>query len=213
MTVQSSGSPEEMKKTRNQVIAEYRTGEILQAASVLFSQRGFTGTTVEDIARASGMAKGTVYLYFSSKEEIFQSAFKRNITELKTRSLAALGQTSTIAERILAFLRAKVGYFEEHRSFFVVYISEILPGSQGGACLQEVIAEARREQVERLADILNQAVATGEVRPVRAREVASAIFDLTRSVVVQRMSGCTDVTPEDDVSLIFDLIWKGLAPS
>jgi len=52
---------------------EARPGELLQAALTLFVEKGFAATKVEDVARMAGVSKGTLFLYFSSKEEIVQS--------------------------------------------------------------------------------------------------------------------------------------------
>ncbi len=52
--------------------SEARPGEILDAALGLFVDRGFSATKIEDIAEGAGVSKGTVYLYFKSKEDIFK---------------------------------------------------------------------------------------------------------------------------------------------
>jgi len=51
-----------------------RPEEIIAAAMKLFVERGFTATRLDDIARSAGVSKGTLYLYFKSKEEIFKTA-------------------------------------------------------------------------------------------------------------------------------------------
>ena len=53
--------------------SQARPGEILEAALSLFVARGFAATKIEDIAEGAGVSKGTVYLYFKSKEDIFRS--------------------------------------------------------------------------------------------------------------------------------------------
>lgn len=53
-----------------------RRQEILEAAERLFNERGFESTTVADIARAAGAAKGTVYLYFPSKEDVLRGLYQ-----------------------------------------------------------------------------------------------------------------------------------------
>ncbi len=58
---------------RRQRRKEDRPGEILEAALVLFAEKGFAATRLDEVARRAGVSKGTVYLYFASKEELFKS--------------------------------------------------------------------------------------------------------------------------------------------
>ena len=66
-------------KTKHDVVSEFRCGEILAAARKVFAVRGFNEATVDEIAAAAGIAKGTVYLYFSSKKDIYLAALKQGI--------------------------------------------------------------------------------------------------------------------------------------
>src|SRR5947209_7814185 len=61
--------------------AEERRRDILDAAMRLFARRGFSETTVQDIAAEAGMATGTVYLYFTSKEDVLQGLHHRFMEE------------------------------------------------------------------------------------------------------------------------------------
>src|ERR1700690_2135267 len=56
---------------------EERAPEILDAALACFSERGFAATRMEDIARRAGISKGTIYLYFESKEAVFKALAQR----------------------------------------------------------------------------------------------------------------------------------------
>jgi AcrR family transcriptional regulator len=56
-----------------------RPEEILDAALVVFTEKGFAGTRLEEVARAAGISKGTLYLYFKSKQEIFEAAIQHTI--------------------------------------------------------------------------------------------------------------------------------------
>lgn len=59
-----------------------RPGELLAAALELFVEKGFAATTVEEVARHAGVSKGTLFLYFTSKEELFKAVVRHNISGL-----------------------------------------------------------------------------------------------------------------------------------
>lgn len=65
-----------------------RSEEILDAARRVFAERGFKGTTIADIAEAAGIALGTIYLYFPSKDDVF-AALNRRFVELITSAITA----------------------------------------------------------------------------------------------------------------------------
>lgn len=59
---------------------EARPEEILDAALALFAEKGFAGTRLEEVARAAGISKGTLYLYFKNKQDIFEAVIHHTIT-------------------------------------------------------------------------------------------------------------------------------------
>jgi AcrR family transcriptional regulator len=73
---------------------EQRRAEILEAALTLFSSKGFHETTMEEVANAAGVAKGTIYLYFQSKEHLLL-ALKRDFMQGLTDAVTAIPSTSS----------------------------------------------------------------------------------------------------------------------
>lgn len=67
-----------------------RPGELLDAALDVFAERGFAGARLEDIAQRAGVTKGTVYLYFASKEELFEAVVRQTLVSSIARGQAAL---------------------------------------------------------------------------------------------------------------------------
>ena len=71
-------------KTKQQVVTEFRRAEILDAARTVFASNGFDTATVDDIALAAGVAKGTIYLYYPSKRDIYWAALMAGVDDLYT---------------------------------------------------------------------------------------------------------------------------------
>src|SRR5690606_28608174 len=76
MSVVASHSP---RWTRRK---EARPGELLEAALELFVERGFASTRLDEVAARAGVSKGTLYLYFASKEDLFKAVVRQNIVPL-----------------------------------------------------------------------------------------------------------------------------------
>ena len=74
----SSADPQHKRERRK----EARPGELLDAALALFVEKGFAATKAEEVAARAGVSKGTLFLYFQSKEDLFKAVIRKNITHL-----------------------------------------------------------------------------------------------------------------------------------
>jgi AcrR family transcriptional regulator len=87
---------------------EARPAEIVAAALQLFSDRGFAATRLEDVATVAGVSKGTVYLYFESKEQLFEAVVREAVTPNIARAEALVdafeGPTPDLLRALFAFL-------------------------------------------------------------------------------------------------------------
>ncbi len=80
---------------------EARPAEIVDAALSLFVERGFSATRLDDVAERAGVSKGTVYLYFDSKEALLAEAVGRNIGPLLAEFSQAIGDPGISASSLI----------------------------------------------------------------------------------------------------------------
>ena len=91
------------KRARRQ---EARPGELLEAALALFVDKGFAATRVEEVAARAGVSKGTLFLYFPSKEELFKAVVRENASRhLHDAFREVAGYAGTSAELLHEFIR------------------------------------------------------------------------------------------------------------
>jgi|SRR5579883_3068528 len=198
-------------KTKKDVVTEFRTAGILEAARKVFAEKGFSDATVDDIANAAGVAKGTVYLYYRSKREIYLAALKFGIQQMYSALDEELKRQSTTEGKLRALIAVKLAYFDENRDFFKIYYSEI-----GNWCIHPGAIDSEfktfyLEQSKIIESILKDGVRKKVLRTGRMEQAAFAISDIIRGVVTQRVLGWTKTKIAQDVDFIFDLIWKGIA--
>jgi AcrR family transcriptional regulator len=198
-------------KTKQEVVSEFRCAEILEAARKVFSKNGFIGTTVDDIAGAAGVAKGTVYLYFRSKREIYLAALTQGIARLNEETRQRVAAPDSIQAKIRAFVGTRVRYFEENREFFKIYHSEFGNILVHPAQLHKDFKELYCQQAKMLEGILREAAKQGTIRCARADSTALIIYEMTRGLIVQRLLGWSRADVEGDIEFLFDLIWRGIA--
>src|ERR1044071_6850788 len=91
-------------RTRWQRRKDARPAEILAAALACFKERGFTATRLEDLAAKAGVTKGTIYLYYPSKEELFKAVVRGALVPNIERLEAVLdepGPAAVVLERLI----------------------------------------------------------------------------------------------------------------
>jgi TetR/AcrR family fatty acid metabolism transcriptional regulator len=98
---------------------------ILKAATQIFARNGFFNSQVADIAREAGVAAGTVYLYFRSKDDLLVSLFERTMREAIDEGRAALQDTSDPAERLARIARLHLERLGRDRNLAVVFQVEL----------------------------------------------------------------------------------------
>lgn len=199
-----------MRRTKRDVVTEFRSAQILRAAEEVFAESGYAGATIAEIARVAGVAKGTIYLYFRSKDEIYSATHEHYVAELRAVTEAAVAAAEGFAAKLRAFVESKLRFCTAHRAFFSLYLSQPVPRDVPAELKARLEAHAR-EQVAMLAGAVAAGQATGEARALPADAAARAIFDLTRSVIVQRLRGDSPRPVDEDVELVLDLVWKGIA--
>ncbi len=193
------------------MVTEFRCTEILDAARKVFAEKGFSETTMDQVAERAGIAKGTLYLYFRSKRDMYMAALAQGIRSLNEDSRLKVEAASGVREKLRAFIATRVGYFEQHRDFFLIYHAEIGNLRIQPAPNEGEISELYLEQAQMLEEVLRTAVAAGEIRDLRPDATAFTVCDMTRGVIVQRMLGWSRTELEDDTRNLIELIWRGIA--
>lgn len=199
-----------MGKSKKEVVAEFRTAEILEAARKVFAEKGFHEATVDDIAAAAGVAKGTVYLYYRSKREIYVAALEHGMRALYREIKQAMDAEETIAGKIQAFIAIKMAYFARHHDFFKIYYQEFGNTLIHPAALHKHFKDLYVQQARMLESVFQDASKRKALRNVRPEAAAFAISDLTRGMITQRLLGLSKADVADDITFIFDLVWKGI---
>jgi TetR/AcrR family transcriptional regulator, fatty acid metabolism regulator protein len=111
--------------TKPPLTAAEKRDAILKAATGVFARRGFFQSQVADVARAAGIAAGTVYLYFRSKDELLVSIFERTMRETLAEGEATIGEVKEPRERLRRIARLHLERMGRDRDLAVVFQVEL----------------------------------------------------------------------------------------
>ena len=149
-----------------------RAPEILEAALACFAQKGFAGTRMDDIARKAGITKGTIYLYFDSKESVFKALARASIGEQLAAVRTMVDNFPGSSAELLRLVLTTMGSFV--RTSDRVILPKMLLAEAGN--FPELAKFWREEIIERgitlFGSIIRRGVARGEFRPIAPEHAA-----------------------------------------
>jgi len=188
-------------KSRRQVLTDFRRSEILDAALKLFGKKGFAETRMDDVAEKAKVAKGTLYLYFSSKEEIYEAAVLQAIEEQRERIREALEGVTGTASRLRVLLQIRMSFWETQPNVYRMLVTlgrERSHRKQTHTLLQATVRE--------LVGIFEEGVKAGEIPARDFEPIGWAVMDMLRGMNERRLYGEADSTPEQDTAILLSLI-------
>ena len=194
-------------KTKQQVVSEFRRTEIVDAARTVFARWGFAQGIMDEIAKEAGVAKGTLYLYFRSKTEIYKAVLDHDMKTLKASTLDRIDAAKSLKEKIRTFALARIERAEANKEFFRIMDSE-------GSALTYTRSQYRdwlREPVQRLAAAIEKASEQGKIRSMDAEKTAWLIADMTRGTIQRRLLSQSETAPAADADFLLNFIWASLA--
>ncbi len=163
---------------------------ILDAAERLFVRYGYRKSSMDDVAREAGIAKGTVYLYYAGKEALFRALLERTGANVLQASEAAAQASQPFEERLFGVLNAFYGYFYERFSESG-HLQEL--GEIRGSLGQDLSEQLRQNHLQILIDLLGRADAAGEVglgqRGLTPHDVAATLIAAASGAKVMLLPG------------------------
>ena len=125
--------------------------EILQAARELFARKGYYNTTLEEIAHHAQFGKGTIYNYFSSKEDLFWGMLRGLLDKAVGVAESSVALPGSTRDKFTAYAKAILSYSEENADLFHIIVREVV---QLNLLEQSPRATSLRDRLQRTWEIL-----------------------------------------------------------
>lgn len=184
-----------------------RREEILARAAEVFARRGYPGTDMQAVADAAGVAKGTVYLYFPSKEDLFLAAVDQGLKELLAFVDAAVEGLGPSLELIDRAIRAYLRFFKEHPEQVELLILE---RAEFRDRKRSTYFAYREEGRERWHGILRELIASGLLRDVPVSRIDDVLSDLVYGTMVTNHFSGRHKPLEAQAEDILDIAFHGI---
>lgn len=184
-------SPRIAANSREQYLQERRE-QILDAAVDVFGQKGFAAANVADIAKAAGVAKGTIYLYFESKEAVFTTLMAERSFLPRLAHLVEEDQPVEVTLRNIA-----EGYFQDLEANLPIFRLVIADAARFPDYARQAYREVVLKGNQLLADFLEKQGQAGKIRALKDPFLTARAFMgmLMTYIFSQEILGGKDITP------------------
>ena len=194
-----------------------RPEEITAAALTLFVERGYANTRLEDVATLAGVSKGTLYLYFANKEDLFKAVVREGLVSPIAEVRSVIDQYEGSSFDLLGMVLR--GWWQRIGSTRVSGIPKLMLAEARNfpEIAKFYLEEVVRPGLEAIIGIIERGMAAGEFRKVDSRHVAQLVFAPTQ-LVSCRSNSLAAFDPEgmDPVRVIdehLEMLRRGLAPA
>lgn len=200
-----------MPKIVDEQMREATRARIIGVAQAEFARLGFDQANINVIAEQAGIGKGTIYLYFENKRDLFlamlRSIASRQLAEIR----AALAAEGTIQQRLERLFRAFAHLAKEESDSFNVLMSALYGVNRS---FQAEATKLLRDYVAVIALMLEQSQARGEIRCHQVEATALMVLSLTESYVLSaRVLGHTEQDIARQARAVADLVLDGIGAS
>ena len=200
---------------------EQRRNEILNAAEKIFFSKGFNYATMDEVAEEAELSKGTLYLYFKNKEDLYFAIAQRSMTILRSLFQDAVKQQNKGIEKVRAIGRAYHKFSEDHKNYFnmMMHFAAVQDSLNLDTCVFDEMHMQGQSVLEVLAEAIQIGINDGSIRsnldPLKTafllQGVSSGIIHLIAREKnhIKKLEG---FEPQDLMETFFDFTFNALKP-
>jgi AcrR family transcriptional regulator len=200
-----------MPKIVDEQMREATRRRIMHQAASEFARLGFDQANINAIAEQAGIGKGTIYLYFENKRDLFLEMLRSIAQEQLAVIRAAIAPEGTLRQRLEWLFRAFVRLAEEESDDFNVYMSALYGVNRA---FQAEATKLLRDYVAVIALMLEQSQARGEINSHNIEASALMVLSLTESYVLStKVLGQPEHLILQQAGPVAELILRGIGTS
>ncbi len=156
--------------------------KIFETSMKLFAEKGYDATSIEDITATVGVAKGTLYYHFSSKEEIFNFLVEEGIKLLQNSIDIKTAKYTNYIDKLKAIILIQIKIVVKYEDLIKILLSQFW----GNEARHKMCKEQILNYVKKIENIVTQGIEKGEIKKGRPEAIASEIYALICSSLVYK---------------------------
>jgi len=200
-------SPEGLKE----VIRDYRREQIIDEARRLFGERGTTEVSMDEIATAAGVARSTVYVYFSGRDELLRSCLQQMYGQLQEELAEGPDEGDEPVARLRAVVHGVLRVIDESPAFFRLAMALQGSGDRAGLAVGAELSAIGLDMASLLEELVAEGIDRGDFREIDPARAGALIGQQLFGAMTVR-AGDPSARPLDaEVEDVFEFLLRGLA--
>lgn len=180
---------------------------IIDAAARYFGEKGYHNTTTSEIAEAAGVAAGTIYIYFSSKEELLVAVFEEFLGTNMERLREGVEREQTPEAKLRRLMALGLELMEENPDSARIFLSQL---RQSTAMIKMVAKRSSRAYKDIIEGILTEGIRAGVFRELDTKSVASMLFGSFQMAVLDWVAEDCSYPLKDSTPALSDFVLRGV---
>jgi len=190
-------------------VSDERKAQIINAAEGVFTKKGFDEARMDDIAGETGLSKGTLYLYFKSKDDIIVAILdrmvQREFSQLENFEQDGVGAVDSMLALTDLLTKDILGFLS-----LIPIVYEFLALAFRNKYVQKALKKYINRYIDILTPMIQRGIDSGEFRKVDAREVAIAMGAMIEGTLLLYVYDKTLVNPEYHIRTGMNLLMEGV---
>ncbi len=180
--------------------------KIFETSMKLFAEKGYEATSIEEITATVGVAKGTLYYHFASKEEIFNFLVEEGMKLLKNSIQIKTAKLSNSLDKIRAIILIQIKVIKKYENLITIVLSQIWGNEErNNTCKKYVF-----EYIKTIEDIIKDGIKKSEITNRDSEVLASEIFALTCTSLIYKIKTKQEIDIKKIYAELEDTVINGI---
>ena len=184
-----------------------RRAEILKAAEEIFSLNGYHKADMNEIAKRANIAKGTVYLYFPSKKELFISTIKEGLEALSQKIITELENIDNSVERIKKAISTHMLYLKDHQALYKILLQ---PDMEFMGDVLKTVKDYKLSKLPKMAEAIKLGIKEKQIRNLDGESLSYMILGMIDLSLYQWLLNPEEEPIEKKIDLLLDVLFNGI---
>ena len=184
-----------------------KRARIIASAAKLFGDKGYHDTTTAEIAESAGVAAGTIYIYFSSKEELLVAVFEEFLGNHMERLREGVQREKTPKDKLTRLLTLGLELMQDNPASAKIFLSQLRQSTKMVTVVSKRSSRAYKDIIE---EVLTEGARTGLCRDVNVPAVASMLFGAYQSIVLDWVANECNYTLTDLSGELSEFVLHGI---
>lgn len=157
--------------------------KIFETSMKLFAEKGYEATSIEEITATVGVAKGTLYYHFSSKEEIFNFLVEEGIKLLQNSIDIKTSKLDNYIDKIKAIVLIQIKIVNKYEDIITILLSQFWGSEERNKKCKEQVYR----YINRIEEIVSEGIQKGQIKQGNVKVISSEIYGLICSTLVYKI--------------------------